>query len=144
MRLAPTGQQEGFDAMHENRVIVLLCAWLSSKGYEIIRYTQGTQQGDDILARGQNSALFKIECKGSTNQEGREFTSYAKYQNVASAFFNQVTLREREPQSEIGIAFPDDNGRLYGYRDRMKPLRAVCERNRLQIFWVSENSVSAW
>jgi hypothetical protein len=130
--------------MHEDRVIVLLCAWLSSKGYEIISSTQSTQQGDDILARGRNGALFRIECKGSTNKEGREFKPSAKYQNVTSAFFNQVNLREKEPQNEIGIAFPDDNGCLYGYCFRMEPLRMFCERNGLRIFWVSENSISEW
>ena len=55
-----------------------------------------------------------------------------------------IIVGKREPQSEVGIAFPDDNDRPDGYRFRMEPLRAFCERNRLRIFWVSENSVSEW
>ena len=137
--------------MRENQVVDLLCAWLSSKAYEIISCAHDKQSGDDIRAKSRNGALFKIECKGSTHKEGREFPPNAKYQNVASAFFNQVTLREKEPQSEIGIAFPDDRIAFpddpYSYRSRMEPLRAFCEKNRLRIFWVSENSensVSEW
>jgi hypothetical protein len=134
--------------MHEDRVIDLTCEWLSGNGYEINKIVRGNREGHDIAATGPNGARLYIECKGSTNKEGREFKPSAKYQNVTSAFFNQVnlqvTLREREPQSEVGMAFPDDNGIRFGYRFRMEPLRAFCERNRLRIFWVSENSVSEW
>jgi hypothetical protein len=74
-------------------------------------------------------------------QRGREFAWNHKYQYVTSAFFNQVRHREIEPpQTEVGIAFPDDKD----YHFRMEPFRAFCERNRLRIFWVSENSVSEW
>jgi hypothetical protein len=129
--------------MHESRVNELTCEWLRGNGYEIKCTALGRREGHDIKATGPNGAPLYVECKGSANKEGRQFTPEAKYQYVTSAFFNQVNLREKEPQSEVGMAFPDDNGSLRGYRFRMEPLRAFCERNRLRIFWVSEpNSVS--
>ncbi len=127
--------------MRENQVVDLLCAWLSSKDYENIKYAHGKQQGHDIEATGPNGAPLYVECKGSTNEEGREFRWDYKYRCVTSAFFNQVRHREiKPPQTEVGIAFPDDKD----YRFRMDPFRTFCERNRLRIFWVSENSVSEW
>jgi hypothetical protein len=129
--------------MHEDRVNLLVSEWLSGNGYKIIRCAHSTQQGPDVAATGPNGALLYVESKGATNEEGREFTANAKCQYVASAFFNQVTRREREPQSEVGMAFPDDDSH-HGYRFRMEPLRAFCDRNRLRIFWVKEDSVSEW
>jgi len=78
------------------------------------------------------------------NEEGKEFSARQKYDNAAYAFFNQMTLREREPQSKVEVAFPDDDDGspycyCYCYCYRMEPLRVVCKTNRLQIFWVSEN-----
>ena len=127
--------------MHESRVLELTCEWLRGNGYEIKRTAPGKREGHDIEATGPNGAPLYVECKGSTNEEGREFSWNHKYQYVTSAFFNQVRHREIEPpQTEVGIAFPDDKD----YRFRMEPFRAFCERNRLRIFWVSENSVSEW
>jgi hypothetical protein len=127
--------------MHESRVNELTCEWLRGNGYEIKSTALGRREGHDIKATGPNGAPLYVECKGSTNEEGREFPWNHKYQYVTSAFFNQVRHREIEPpQTEVGIAFPDDKD----YRFRMEPFRAFCERNRLRIFWVSENSVSEW
>jgi hypothetical protein len=55
--------------------------------------------------------------------------------SAASAFFNQMRLRETEPQSEVGIAFPDDEW----YRALVEKLEAFCKRNRVRIFWVKED-----
>jgi hypothetical protein len=128
--------------MDENRVVDLLAKWLSSNGYEIISTAHGKQQGDDIRARAQNGALLKIECKGSEpNGGGKKFDDHEKYQYAAYAFFNQMTLREREPQNEIGIAFPADDEH---YRFRMLYLKEFFRRNSVRIFWVSEDNVNEW
>jgi hypothetical protein len=46
-----------------------------------------------------------------------------------------MRLRETEPQSEVGIAFPDDEW----YRALVEKLEAFCKRNRVRIFWVKED-----
>jgi hypothetical protein len=123
--------------MNENRVVDLMCKWLSSNGYEIKSKKYDTQPGHDIAAT-RNGIAFYVECKGS--QGGKEFNKNAKFNCAASAFFNQMRLRETEPQSEVGIALPDDEW----YRVLMQQLDAFCKRNRVRIFWVSENSITEW
>jgi hypothetical protein len=59
--------------MHENQVIGLMCKWLSRNGYEIKSTTPGNRPGHDIAAIGPNGVLLYVECKGSTNEEGKEF-----------------------------------------------------------------------
>jgi hypothetical protein len=131
----------GDKPMIENQVVDLMRAWLPTQGYEVVKYRHGNQQGDDIAARNRNGAFLKIECKGSqSNSMGPEFGKDTKWRNAAYAFFNQMRLSEKEPQNEVGIAFPDDSY----YRALMKDLETFCKKNRVRIFWVSENSVSEW
>jgi hypothetical protein len=125
--------------MKEDRVVDLMREWLPRHGYEVESYKHGNQPGDDVSAISRNGTSLYIECKGSI-AEGKEFNTNAKFNCAASAFFNQVRRRETEPQSEVGIAFPNDEW----YRKLMGKLEAFCKRNRIRIFWVSENSISEW
>ena len=127
--------------MQGNQIVDLMDDWLCRNGYEVKNKKYWTQPGHDIEATAPNGTLFYIECKGSEpNGGGTEFGTGAKYDRAASAFFNQMRLRENEPQSEVGIAFPDDET----YRSHMKALEEFCTRNRLRIFWVSEHSMNEW
>jgi hypothetical protein len=121
----------------ENRVVDLMVTWLEDRGYQIKSTAHDTQQGHDIAATRNGKALY-VECKGS--QGGKDFSKHAKFNSAASAFFNQMRLRETESQSEVGIALPDDDW----YRELMQKLTAFCKRNSVRVFWVSENLVSEW
>jgi heterodisulfide reductase subunit A-like polyferredoxin len=128
------------DLMCENRVVELLREWLPKNGYAIKSYKHNTQPGHDIEAT-KNGVSFYIECKGSqSNANGNEFSKNSKFNCAASAFFNQMRIRESEPESEVGIAFPDDEY----YCGLMQKLEALCKKNSVRVLWVSENSVSEW
>jgi hypothetical protein len=125
----------------ENQVVIAMCAWLQSNGYTISSHKLDTQSGHDIEAVKDGRTIY-VECKGgSSKKTGQPFGIDYQWRAASGALFNQVRLKEKHKDSEVGIALPN-GGR---YPELMADLKGFCISNRIRIFWLSESAqVSEW
>lgn len=125
----------------ENEVVIAMCALLQSNGYTISSHKLDTQSGHDIEAVKDGRTIY-LECKGGTSKKtGRPFSIDYQWRAISGAFFNQIRLKERHRESEVGIALPD-GGR---YPELIAVLKGFCSSYGIRIFWLSESAqVSEW
>ena len=114
--------------------------WLVTQGYEEVETRLGTRQGYDV--EGINKKTKKhlvIECKGEAQTGNQHHRSWP---NVASALLTSLKeIEDQKNNNDVGMAFPDTPE----YRGRMRLLQQFCKKQRLLVFWVSENgSVQQW
>lgn len=124
----------------ENHVKDAVARWLKKEGFGDVTARLDTRQGFDV--EGISSKAGKrlaVECKGET--EARNQWDRA-WRNVAYALFNAIKKTE-DPQNpdDVAIALPDTRN----YRDRMHGLQAFCARQKIAVYWVSEDGrVQLW
>lgn len=115
-------------------------SWLKDGGYSSVKARLGTRQGYDVEGvHPTTNKRLVIECKGEAHTGDQHSRSWG---NVASAILTSINeIEDPNNNSEIGIALPDTKE----YRDRMSLLRGFCKRQRISVFWVSENrAVVTW
>jgi hypothetical protein len=125
----------------ENEVVIAMCAWLRSNGYDVGTHRLGTHQGYDIEASKGGRTLY-VECKGGASKvTGKPFGINYQWQQVSGAFFNQVRLKETHPEAEVGIALPHGER----YPALMADLKDFCAKYGIRVFWLSgADQVSEW
>jgi hypothetical protein len=118
-----------------------MCSWLRSKGYTVSSHKLDTQSGHDIEAT-KNGRTIYVECKGGASKKtGKQFDIGYQWKAVAGAFFNQVRVKEKNKDSEVGIALPS-GGR---YPELMCALKDFCGSYGIRVFWLSESAeVAEW
>lgn len=118
----------------ENEVVNGMCAWLERDGYSIVSFKIDNQPGHDIEATKDGKTLY-VECKGGKSRRtGHLFGIDYQWRAASGAFFNQVRLRGKNQESEIGIALPN-GGR---YPELMADVKTFCGQFGIRIFLLSE------
>ena len=118
----------------ENDVVIGMCAWLESNGYEIASFRLNNQPGNDVEATKDGKTLY-VECKGGRSRRtGHPFGIDYQWRAASGAFFNQVRLRGKLQEAEVGIALPN-GGR---YPDLMADVKTFCSQFGIRIFLLSE------
>lgn len=124
----------------EDQVKNSIKKFLIDQGYEKVICRLGTRQGHDV--EGINPVTkrkFVIECKGEAMKGSQLARSWG---NVASALLtalNETNAPNKE--NDVAIALPNTSA----YRDRLLHLRQLLDREKITVYWVSENSsVTQW
>jgi len=99
--------------MNENVITDLVCAHLTTTGWQVLHRCSTTEQGIDIVAsRGVIECL--IESKGGTSSRegsarfGKPYTESQVFDRVAKGFYTVACLRsEKGDRPVIGLALPD-------------------------------------
>ena len=113
---------------------------LISQNYYSVEFRLGTRQGYDV--EGVNPATGKklvIECKGEASSGDQHSRSWP---NVASAILTSLNeINSPENSNDVGMAFPDTKE----YRHRLSNLKKFLAREKISVFWVSEDlKVTKW
>ena len=124
----------------ENVVKNAVATWLKQRGFRSVEARLGTSRGFDV--EGVNPTSSKrlvVECKGETDAPNQWDRAW---RNVSHALFNTIKkMEDRQNLDEVAVAMPDTQN----YRRRMEGLQAFCERQRIEVYWVSEDgAVQPW
>ena len=124
----------------ENDVKNAVGTWLKRRGFKNVEPRLGTRPGHDVEGVSSTSGKrLVVECKGETDAPKQWDRAW---RNVSYALFNAITETEvRKNLADMAVALPDTQN----YRGRMEGLQAFCERQKIAVYWVSEDgTVRPW
>ena len=117
-----------------------VAAWSKRRGFKNVKARLGTSRGPDVEGVSSSSGRREIvECKGESDAPKQWDRAW---RNVSYALFNAVKRTENPDNADdIAVALPDTDN----YRRRMDGLEAFCKRQRIAVYWVSEDgTVRPW
>lgn len=124
----------------EDDVKNTVTTWLKRRGFKNVEPRFGTRQGPDVEGVSSTSGKrLVVECKGETDAPNQWDRAW---RNVSYALFNAIKKTEdRQNLDDVAVALPDTQN----YRRRMEGLQAFCERQKIAVYWVSEDgTVQPW
>jgi hypothetical protein len=124
----------------EDKVKKAVEGWLENRGFKEVKARLGTEKGHDVEGVSPVSGKkLVVECKGETDAPNQWDRAW---RNACYALFDSIKGIEN-PQNvdEVAMALPDTEN----YRKRMQGLQAFCKRQRIAVYWVSEDDmVQPW
>lgn len=129
----------------ENDVIDILCNHLKTQGYQIIKASNTSEKGVDIIAENAEYRLC-IEAKGETSSKqhtaryGVAFNGSQIKSHVSRALLSALLVLNEEHNAKkliAGIALPDN----LGHRSLINKILKSLTTLGIRIFWVSETGI---
>lgn len=125
----------------ENDVVDAVCDHLGRSGWAVEQKLRTTERGADIVARGSNQTLLRVEAKGATSSKpetarhGRPFSRAQVASHVARAFFTAAAALENAYASRTvlsAMALPATTQ----HREYVERISGPLEQLGIGVFWV--------
>jgi uncharacterized protein (DUF433 family) len=120
----------------ESEVIVAVCEFLKSKGFEVAKFRNEVQQGIDIEGVAPDGRRISIEAKGETSSKpatagfGRPFSRDQAFDHVAKAVY--CAARDTSRELTAGVALPRNEPHIEWVEEVLPALRKM----GIEVFWV--------
>jgi hypothetical protein len=126
--------------LNEDGVVRVTCSWLESQGWHVDSRCFGTSKGDDIAASNKSGEHLLVECKGSVSPKtGNPFSGNYAWRATSGAVFNCLRAIETRGNFQlVAMAIPN----ISLYRNLLGDMQQFCLRNKLYVFWVSQDGVA--